>query len=303
MRTSNFPIRIALGLAVTVSSALAANTARLSGAHAATSRPHPHPARPVAYSSPLRDMTPASLRRAVRTLRLTGHPVPPAAFSSSKWGVILRNTRGEPTAALRGGPYGRSGPSRLAATIPPPYGVGSLGILVGTTAEKVDFGNETVFAGLPLRDISVLKYWIYVGEDTPAILGLPIISIEANPMLPALPAVTYTSLNYAPALSTPPSRPSTVLSNTWQQYDASGAGSGWYASNGMVQAATGCTQGSPCSFDVLKSKLPNAFVSFSIGISAGPGATFAGAVDGLQVNNTVYDFEPFGVRRTIPRPL
>lgn len=31
--------------------------------------------------------------------------------------------------------------------------------------------------------------------------------------------------------------------------------------------------------------------------------SFAGAVDGLQINDTVYDFEPSGVRRTIPRPL
>jgi hypothetical protein len=36
---------------------------------------------------------------------------------------------------------------------------------------------------------------------------------------------------------------------------------------------------------------------------AGRNAIFAGAVDGLQINRTVYDFEPFGVRRRIPRPL
>jgi hypothetical protein len=108
MRTSSFPLRIGLGLAFAGVGTLTA--------------------------------TPA--------LGLTGRPVPPGAFSSSKWGVILRNTTGEPTAALRGGPYGRRGPSSLAATIPPPYGVGSLGILVGSVAEKIDFGNETIFAGL-----------------------------------------------------------------------------------------------------------------------------------------------------------
>jgi hypothetical protein len=237
---------------------------------------------------------------ATPALGLTGRPVPPGAFSSSKWGMILRNTTGEPTAALRGGPYGRSGPSSLAATIPPPYGVGSLGILVGTATEKVDFGNETIFGGLPLRDINVLKYWIYVGEDVPNILGLPIISIEANPMRAG---IGYTSLNYVPALSAPPSRPSVVFPNTWQQYDASGAGSGWYATNGTIQAQTGCNQITPCSFAALKAKLPNAIVSLSIGISAGSGAIFVGAVDGLQINRTVYDFERFGVRRTVPRPL
>jgi len=223
-----------------------------------------------------------------------------AASASSTWGVIPRNTTGEPTAALRGGPYGRRGPSSLSATIPPPYGIGSLGILVGTPAEKIDFGNETIFGGLPLRDINVLKYWIYAGEDVPDILGFPIISIEVNPRRAG---ITYTSLNYVPALSTPPSRPSTVLPNTWQQYDAGGAGSGWYATNGTIRALTGCNQITPCSFTILKSRLPDAIVSLSIGISAGSGAAFAGAVDGLQINRTVFDFERFGVRRTVPRPL
>ncbi|HEY0537748.1 MAG TPA: hypothetical protein VGD53_05240 [Actinoallomurus sp.] len=94
-----------------------------------------------------------------------------------------------------------------------------------------------------------------------------------------------------------------VSGNTWQQFDAGGAGSAWFPTSGTLQAATGCTFVAPCSFDVLKSKLPNAIVSLSIGISVGRNAIFAGAVDGLQINNTVYDFEPFGVRRTIPRPL
>ena len=260
MRTSSVPLRIGLGLALAGAGMLAAPPA----------------------------------------LGLTGRPVPPASSSSTTWGMILRNTNGQPTAALRGGPYGRSGPSSLAATIPPPYGVGSLAILVGTIVQKTDFGNETIFAGLPLRAIDVLKYWIFVGEDTPIVSGLPIISIEADPRAAG---VGYTSLNYGPPLSTPPSRPPVIFPNTWQQYDASGAGSGWYATNGTIQALTGCTQVTPCSFATLKSRLPNAVVSLSIGISAGGGSTFVGAVDGLQINNTVYDFEPFGVRRTIPRPL
>jgi hypothetical protein len=260
MRTSSFPLRIGLGLAIAGAGTLAAPPA----------------------------------------LGLTGRPVPPGTVASSKWGMILRNTNGQPTAALRGGPYGRSGPSRPAATIPPPYGVGSLAILVGTIVQKTDFGNETIFAGLPLRAIDVLKYWIFVGEDVPNVSGLPVISIEVDPRVAG---VGYTSLNYGPPLSMPPSRPPVVFSNTWQQYDASGAGSGWYATNGTIQALTGCTQVTPCSFATLKSKLPDAVVSLSIGISAGGNSTFVGAVDGLQINNTVYDFEPSGVRRTIPRPL
>jgi hypothetical protein len=297
MRTSNFPARIALGLALVGSGAVTANPA---GAGAEAFRPQPRPVRPIAQSGPQRGMGVAALKRAARTLRLAGRPVPPVAFPATTWGVILRNTTGEPTAALRTGPYSRSGPNSLAATIPPPYGVGSLGMLVGSFAEKIDFGNETIFGGVPLRDIDVLKYWIYVGEDTPSVTGLPGISIESNPRAFG---VGFTSLNYVPALSTPPSRPTTVLSNTWQQYDASGAGSGWFPTSGAIQAATGCNQITPCSFDVLKAKLPDAIISFSLGISVGRNAIFAGAVDGLQVNRTVYDFEPFGVRRRVPRPL
>ncbi|MFB9840052.1 hypothetical protein, partial [Actinoallomurus acaciae] len=257
---------------------------------------------PVA-GDPHARLSPDALRRAARTLRRMGRPVPPAVPGSPTWGIILRNTIGEPTAALRGGPFGRSTPSGLAANVPPPYGVGSLGILVGTAAEKVVYGNETIFAGLPLRDIGVLKYWIYVGMDTASFNGLPNISIEADPRLASLPGVTYTSLNYVPARSTPPSTPPAVLPNTWQQYNASGAGSGWYATSGAVQAATGCSLATPCSWNVLKSRLPNAIVSFSIGINVGTGLPFAGAVDGLQINRTVFDFERYGVRRTVPRPL
>ena len=297
MRTTSFPTRIALGILLAGSGVLSVGPA---GASAKIFRPQPKQVRPIAQIASSRQMGPAALRRAARTLRLAGRPVPPVAFPATTWGVILRNTTGEPTAALRTGPYGRSGPSSLAATVPPPYGVGSLGILLGSFAEKIDYGNETLFGGLPLRDIDVLKYWIYVGEDTPSITGLPGISIESNPRAFG---VTFTSLNYVPALSTPPSRPTTILSNTWQQYDASGAGSGWFPTSGVIQAATGCNQITPCSFNVLKAKLPDAIVSFSIGISVGRNAIFAGAVDGLQINHTVYDFEPFGVRRRTPRPL
>lgn len=194
----------------------------------------------------------------------------------------------------------RARSSSLAATIPPPYGAGSLGFILGNTVDKIDFGNETIFAGLPLRDINVLKYWLYVGQDVPNLAGLPGISIESDPRAFG---VGFTTLNYLPGPSSPPSRPPAVFSNTWQQFDASGAGSAWFPTSGTLQAATGCTFVAPCSFDVLKSKLPNAVVSLSIGISVGRNAIFAGAVDGLQINKTVYDFEPFGVRRTIPTPL
>jgi hypothetical protein len=225
-----------------------------------------------------------------------GPPVPPPV-ASSRWGIIYRNTIGGPNAVLRGGPYDRSVLNSGAADIPPPYGVGSLGIIVGSANEKIDFGDETDFAGMPLSAVNVLKYWIYAGGDTLAGVTMPIISIEANPRLGAS---TFTSLNYVPDFSVPPSAPATRLPNTWQQYIASAAGSGWFAT-GATGTATGCTQITRCSFTVLKSRLPNAVISLSLGISKGRDTPFAGAVDGLQVNDTVYDFEPSGVRvRPVP---
>ncbi|MGH3378137.1 MAG: hypothetical protein ACRDP6_25755 [Actinoallomurus sp.] len=227
----------------------------------------------------------------------TSRPLPPA-IASSHWGVIYRNTIGGPNAGLRSGPYGRSAVNSGPANIPPPYGLGSLGIIVGSAAEKIAFGNETDFAGLPLRDIKVLKYWIFVGADSLAGVSLPIISIEANPRLGAL---TFTSLNFQADFSAPPSIPPVRAANVWQQYAASAGGSHWFAT-GATGTAIGCTVVNACSFNVLKSRLPNAVVSLSLGISKGRDSAFAGAVDGLQVNNTVYDFERNGVRRRAPKP-
>jgi hypothetical protein len=229
---------------------------------------------------------------------VAGRPVPPAAFASSTWGVVDRNTFGSPTAILRAGPYSRRAPTDMAATVPPPYGIGSVGITVGSITEKVFFGNETDFAGIPLRDVNVLKYWVYAGVDSLVGVALPNISIEVDP---TIGTSTFASLNYVPDTSAVPSAPPARLTNTWQQYDASAAGSRWY-STGSTGTLINCTIVSPCSFNVLKQRLPDAVISSALGISTGRNTVFLGAVDGLQVNNTVYDFEHFGVRKTVPLP-
>jgi hypothetical protein len=159
---------------------------------------------------------------------------------------------------IRLGPWGRNPLTNPSATVPPPYGVGSLGIIVGSGTERIQFGNETDFAGVPLNSITTLKYWIF---------------------------------------ATSPSAPSSRLPSTWQQYDASAAGSKWYATNAATAAATGCTQTTPCSFSTLKAQLPNAVITLSLGINKGRDNPFVGAVDGVQVNNALYDFEPSGVRK------
>jgi hypothetical protein len=225
-----------------------------------------------------------------------GYPGNPAAYSPLKWGIIGRNTIGGPNAVFRVGPWGRNPLTNYSANMPPPYGIGSLGIIVGNATEKIAFGNETDFAGVPLSALNTLKYWVFTGADSMTGISLPLISIEVNPHLGP---ITYTSVNYMPENSVSPSAPATRIPNIWQQYDATATGNKWYAT-GAAGAATGCTQATPCSFTALKAAMPNAEISYSLGFSKGRDTPFIGALDGLQVNNTVYDFEPLGVFRRNP---
>ncbi|WP_214107102.1 hypothetical protein [Acrocarpospora catenulata] len=212
-------------------------------------------------------------------------------FGNSTWGIIYRNTIGGPNAVLRNGPYGRPSPT-FAATQPPPYGRGSLGIIVGSSAEKIAFGNETIFADTRLSAIHTLKYWIFAGVDSLAGITLPNIAIEVDPNVGT---ADYTSLVYVPDTSTAPSTPTTPAPKVWQQYDAGATGSKWFAT-GTTGPTIGCTQVTPCSFAELKTRLPNAVISQSLAIAKGRDTPFAGAVDGLQVNHTIFDFEYPGVR-------
>ncbi|MEV4566232.1 hypothetical protein AB0K12_20920 [Nonomuraea sp. NPDC049419] len=123
-------------------------------------------------------------------------------------------------------------------------------------------------------------------------VSLPNITIEADPNAGS---AAYTSLVCLPDASTSPSAPSARRPNVWQQYDASADDGKWWGT-GSTGATITCTQASPCSFRQLKDKLPQAVISLSLGISKGRDNAFVGAVDGLQVNHTVYDFEFNGVR-------
>jgi len=238
--------------------------------------------------------TPAN-GEAVAAAQPIGYTGPQAGYSAAKWGIIGRNTLGGPNAVLRVGPWGRSS-SNPSANVPPPYGIGSLQIIVGSGTEKIAFGNETDFAGHPISGLKTLKYWVFTGMDSMAGISLPNITIEANPKLGS---VTYTSLVYVPDTSAFPSAPASRIPNIWQQYDASATGNKWYAT-GAAGSLSGCTISTPCSFSALKAAMPNAVITYSLGFSKGRDTPFIGAVDGLQVNNTVYDFEPNGVLKRTP---
>jgi hypothetical protein len=41
---------------------------------------------------------------------------------------------------------------------------------------------------------------------------------------------------------------------------------------------------------------------YTVGVTKGRDFAFAGAADGLQINDTIYDFEPFGVEEVDATP-
>lgn len=221
----------------------------------------------------------------------------PASLSRLPWGVVGRNTIGSPAAYFRVGPWGRT--SGYAATVPPPFGEGSLGVHVegvngtGSSAEKLSFGDETTFAGLQIRSISTLSYWLYAGEDAFTNHSLPTLSIEANP---DANGATYTTLVYLPDGSAAPSAPSPRTVSAWQKYDTLATGNMWHSTADLDPNTTVCQITNPCKFSDLVAQMgPNACVSFSLAITKGRDNEFTGAVDAVTVNGTTYDFEPEGV--------
>lgn len=213
------------------------------------------------------------------------------------WGVITRNTIGSPVAALRSGPFGSFGVTGTSAR--PPYGRGSLGLEVvgaapgvnASPVEKVDFGNEVDFYGKSLLSLRRAGFHVFqTGENISygGVRNMPNIRIEIDPNLNS--TSDYSSLVWLPAASP------TV--NSWSPFlDATTTG-GWFLT-GNAGAVTGCALATPCTFGALKA----AFTSRNarptvLTVSVGKGRDFMwiGAVDGLRLNDYVYDFEPDGVK-------
>jgi hypothetical protein len=219
-----------------------------------------------------------------------GHAGPPgqdATYVGPHWGVIDRNTTGGASAMLRSGPY----ESAFGNNLKPPSGVGSLNIAT-PAGTKVDFGNEVDFVGQSVAGLTNVSFYVYTTTEnqTPAnggVNNLPVIRMEINPNDGV--SGTYSTLVYVPAGD---------VSNAgkFTKFDATTNGYWWLT--GAAGTSTGCTlsAATPCSLATIRTKLPSATIYT---VSAGKGADnfFAGAVDDLQINNTVYDFEPFGVEQ------
>ncbi|MEU9407604.1 hypothetical protein AB0E08_18245 [Streptomyces sp. NPDC048281] len=215
------------------------------------------------------------------------------------WGVIARNTIGSPVAALRTGPFGSFGVPFPAAR--PPYGRGSLGIEVASNStnltppsEAVHFGNEVDFYGNPVLGLREVGFHVFqTGENVSygGAANLPNIKFEINPNLGAN-ATTYSSMVWNPPPLT------TAQLNRWSPYlDATTTGT-WFLT-GSAGTTTGCNLTTQCTFQNLLSALNDGGaepVIYTAGVSKGRDNMWIGAVDGLRINRTVYDFEADGVR-------
>ncbi|MEV6699333.1 hypothetical protein AB0M68_19520 [Streptomyces sp. NPDC051453] len=217
--------------------------------------------------------------------------------SSDHWGVITRNTIGSPVAALRNGPFGSFGVTDASAR--PPYGRGSLGIEVadGSTtlsppSEKVDFGNEVDFYGDSVLGLNQVGFHVFQTDENVSYGGpgnLPNIRFEIKPNLSASTS-TYSSLVWVPDAP--------AMTGRWSPYlDAATSGK-WFLT-GNAGSVTGCNQTTMCDFAHLKTALNDGGAKptiYTVAVGKGRDHTWVGAVDGLRINKTIYDFEADGVK-------
>ena len=190
------------------------------------------------------------------------------SLSSGDFGVINRNTKGSPVSQLRTGPV--SGDSH------PPFGSGSLGLLVGPN-EKMSYGISQ--SGL-LKNLDRVGFSVYTtGENAGrGADNMPNLQFEINPKAPGL---SFATLVFVPKGTT---------AYKWTTIDATDSAAGhWYLTRGTV-----CTQNATCTLADVKAAYPDAEFLTLI-INKGTDFEWQGAVDGLRVNDTVADFEEGGV--------
>jgi hypothetical protein len=219
-------------------------------------------------------------------------------LSAGNWGVMNRGIVGSPVASLRSGPA----TAAFGPLSSPPFGRGSLNLDVSGppafgTAERVGFGNEVAFAGDSFQNVSAVGFHVFTtGENISAGGGspnMPSITFEVNPNL-ASSTSAFSSLVYLPE---------NTGASQWSPYiDATTTGR-WGGTGGAF-AGTPCNlAGTLCNFAQLQAFLNDGGEPariFTAAVTKGRDFSFSGAVDGLRINNTVYDFEEHGVVERAP---
>ena len=207
-------------------------------------------------------------------------------YAGPNWSIVDRNVLGN------GDAYLRSGPSSLGG-VDAPYGVGSLGLRTGSASDKAAFGNQLDFAGLLIKDIKEIGFSVFTTAEnvSPAGNNVPSIAMEIDPNVEAVDS-GYSTLIYVPQ------EPDAAGANQWHEYDATTEGK--WGLTGAKFAGTQCDINGPmCTWSEMQAYLndggEDAKVTYSVQITKGRDYAFSGAVDGLWINDDVYDFEPFGV--------
>jgi len=214
-----------------------------------------------------------------------------------EWGIITRNTIGSAVGDLRSGPYGSFGVTGPASK--PPFGTGSLGLQVsdsalsgGTPQEKVAFGNEVEFFGDPVSGLNRAGFRVFQTGENAAISpsNMPNIAIEINPQTGS----TYSTMVWVPDPA--------PVTNRWSGFINATTTGDWFFT-GQAGTATGCNQSSMCTFTGAKTALAaNQSGStpasiYTVAVAKGRDNAWVGAVDGLRINDDIYNFEPTGVQK------
>jgi hypothetical protein len=212
--------------------------------------------------------------------------------------VVDRNTIGSPQIALRAGPIVAPG----TGTSAPPFGDGSLGLLVddntgaATADEKASFGNQVDFAGDPVSGLDEVGFRVFTtGENSGSGTNMPNISFEIDPNLETH-ATNFSTFVFVPAANSP--------ANQWSGYiDATDPAAGDWYMTGNAGTTTGCHLGDTCEFSEAQTLLDDGGTAATIlvaQVGKGRDSDWQGAIDGLRINDEVFDFEPFGVITRAP---
>jgi hypothetical protein len=208
-------------------------------------------------------------------------------YVGEHWSIVDRNVIGAGDAFLRSGPTAAS----AEGVLEPPHGLGSLGIRTASGADKAAFGNQVEFVGQTVDSIEALGYSVFTtGENNAkAPNNMPSITFEIDPNIEGSTR-GYSSMVFVPENSD---------ANTWTDIDAieETHGKVW----GLTGADMPCNiNGARCTWTELMAELApegdtEPATILTVQITKGRDFAFSGAVDGLRLNDKVFDFEPNGV--------
>ena len=188
--------------------------------------------------------------------------------ANGNWGLVNRNIIGAATAQVRTGPF------------TPPYGPGSINFLVPSGNDKMAYGNEVDFVGVPLSSVTTLGFSVFTTGENAAInpANLPNLGIEIDPTGPARRDQLHDAGQR-------------LHRRAGQHVEPRERLRGPVVPDGGAGTASGCNQVTYCTLAQVKAFYPNASL-LAVQITKGRDYAWNGAVDGVVVNDTVYDLAP-----------